>query len=124
LFVILETAYSVNDFFFVWLGNPAFELPYNNNFDFSDEMWTVFVVARTRMQSVALARAGLPTCVTSIPTCTTRVWPCASDVRRIPAPSQAGARRSTGLEPVTLKMHDLKMTDKENYWSGKCRTGK
>jgi len=25
---------------------------------------------------------------------------------------------------VTLKMHDLKMTDKENYGSGKCRTGK
>ena len=24
----------------------------------------------------------------------------------------------------TLKMHDLKMTDKENYGSGKCRTGK
>ena len=24
---------------------------------------------------------------------------------------------------VTLKMHDLKMTDKENYGSGKCRTG-
>jgi len=23
-----------------------------------------------------------------------------------------------------LKMHDLKMTDKENYGSGKCRTGK
>jgi len=25
---------------------------------------------------------------------------------------------------VTLKMHDLKMTDKENYGSGKCKTGK
>jgi len=25
---------------------------------------------------------------------------------------------------VTLKTHDLKMTDKENYLSGKCRTGK
>jgi len=24
----------------------------------------------------------------------------------------------------TLKMHDLKMTDKENYGSEKCRTGK
>jgi len=26
--------------------------------------------------------------------------------------------------PVTLKMHDLKMTDKENYGSRKYRTGK
>jgi len=25
---------------------------------------------------------------------------------------------------VTLKMHDLKMTDKENYGSGKCKSGK
>jgi len=25
---------------------------------------------------------------------------------------------------LTLKMHDLKMTDIENYGSGKCRTGK
>ena len=28
------------------------------------------------------------------------------------------------LPMVTLKMHDLKMTDKENYGSGKCKTGK
>jgi len=27
-------------------------------------------------------------------------------------------------ERVTLKMHDLKMTDKENYGSGKCKSGK
>jgi len=26
--------------------------------------------------------------------------------------------------PVTLKMHDLKMTDKENYGSGKCKSEK
>jgi len=25
---------------------------------------------------------------------------------------------------VTLKMHDLKMTDKQNYGSGKCKSGK
>ena len=25
---------------------------------------------------------------------------------------------------VTLKMHDLKMTDKENYRSGKCKSVK
>jgi len=25
---------------------------------------------------------------------------------------------------VTMKMHDLKMTDKENYGSGKCKSGK
>ena len=25
---------------------------------------------------------------------------------------------------VTLKTHDLKMTDKENYLSGKCKSGK
>ena len=25
---------------------------------------------------------------------------------------------------LTLKMHDLKMTDKENYGSGKCKSGK
>jgi len=25
---------------------------------------------------------------------------------------------------VTLKMHDLKMTDKENHGSGKCKSGK
>jgi len=25
---------------------------------------------------------------------------------------------------VALKMHDLKMTDKENYGSGKCKSGK
>ena len=31
---------------------------------------------------------------------------------------------SVSVWPVTLKMHDLKMTDKENYGSGKCRTGK
>ena len=29
-------------------------------------------------------------------------------------------KRETG----TLKMHDLKMTDKENYGSGKCKSGK
>ena len=28
------------------------------------------------------------------------------------------------LQMGALKMHDLKMTDKENYGSGKCRTGK
>ena len=30
LFVIHLKVYSVNDFLFVWLCNPAFELPYNN----------------------------------------------------------------------------------------------
>jgi len=29
-----------------------------------------------------------------------------------------------GTHMGALKMHDLKMTDKENYGSGKCRTGK
>jgi len=29
-----------------------------------------------------------------------------------------------GHASVTLKMHDLKMTDKENYGSGKCKSGK
>ena len=33
-------------------------------------------------------------------------------------------RASCQVDVVTLKMHDLKMTDKENYGSGKCRTGK
>ena len=28
------------------------------------------------------------------------------------------------IHRVTLKMHDLKMTDKENYGSGKFKTGK
>jgi len=28
------------------------------------------------------------------------------------------------LSKVTLKMHDLKMTDKENYGAGKCKSGK
>jgi len=32
--------------------------------------------------------------------------------------------RTDGQTTVTLKMHDLKMTDKENYGSGKCKTGK
>ena len=31
---------------------------------------------------------------------------------------------SKGRFKVTLKMHDLKMTDKENYGSGKCKSGK
>jgi len=31
---------------------------------------------------------------------------------------------SSWVLAVTLKMHDLKMTDKENYGSGKCNTGK
>ena len=31
---------------------------------------------------------------------------------------------STQDQKVTLKMHDLKMTDKENYGSGKCKSGK
>jgi len=30
----------------------------------------------------------------------------------------------TLLLKVTLKMHELKMTDKENYGSGKCKSGK
>jgi len=30
----------------------------------------------------------------------------------------------TFLLKVTLKMHDLKMADKENYGSGKCKSGK
>jgi len=30
LLVILKTVYSVNVFLFVWLCNPAFEVPYNN----------------------------------------------------------------------------------------------
>jgi len=35
--------------------------------------------------------------------------------------TNGGGMRAEG---VTLKMHDLKMTDKENHGSGKCKSGK
>ena len=59
--------------------------------------------ARTRTPSVAPTRAGLlaGAVPSSIPTCWPRVSPCASDVRPTPAPSEAGARRSTGLPPTS-----------------------
>ena len=46
--------------------------------------------------------------------------------RHLPNPNEPPPRRGRfGLKlGVTLKMHDLKITDKENYGSGKCRTGK
>ena len=59
--------------------------------------------ARTRTPSVAPTRAGLlaGAVTSSIPTCSPPVSPCARDVRPTPAPSEAGARRSTGLPPTS-----------------------
>ena len=59
--------------------------------------------ARTRTPSVAPTRDGLlaGAVTSSIPTCSPRVSPCARDVRPTPAPSEAGARPSTGLQPTS-----------------------
>jgi len=35
-----------------------------------------------------------------------------------------GCAPDDGVKSGALKMHDLKMTDKENYGSGKCKSGK
>jgi len=42
----------------------------------------------------------------------------------VPQLAASSAYSASQKKLVTLKMHDLKMTDKENYGSGKCRTGK